>query len=55
MAVYPPLKHLDIDITWKCNWECVHCSASASPRTPIVEELTKEEIVSILDQGKKWE
>lgn len=51
MKVYP-LKHLDIDITNKCNWECVHCSASGGPHIH-VQELTREEIKSILDQAKE--
>ena len=46
------LRHLDIDITNKCNWECIHCSARGGSHVK-VQELTRQEIKSVLDQAKE--
>ena len=42
---------LELEITRRCNLRCVHCYARAEDR-PFDDELTFDELVSVLDQGR---
>lgn len=42
------LKHIDIEVTKKCNLSCIHCSAQSNI---IGNELTSREIKTILDHA----
>jgi len=47
----PRLEHIDVEITKECNWNCIHCSASAPLQSE--KELSLEEIRKTLDRGYK--
>lgn len=49
-ASAPPLLHLDLEITKRCNLSCIHCSASASPDPPF-EGPSADQLLSIVRQA----
>src|SRR5262249_55528709 len=44
----PPLRMVWLELTHKCNLECVHCYTASSPRTPH-GQLAVEDWIDVLD------
>jgi radical SAM protein with 4Fe4S-binding SPASM domain len=49
---YYPTK-IEIDLTNRCNLQCIHCSRMASPVAPVKGELTIGEIKAFISQAAK--
>lgn len=45
------LEFLWLEITGKCNLECVHCYAESGPTIPLVGQMKFSDWVSVLEQG----
>lgn len=44
------LKELKIEVTYRCNLACIHCSSDASPICEV--EMTEEQCIGIINQAK---
>jgi MoaA/NifB/PqqE/SkfB family radical SAM enzyme len=46
-----PLKFLWIEVTRKCNLECVHCYENSSPKLPLMGSMTTQNWIGVLEQA----
>lgn len=45
------LDSLSIELTNKCNLQCVHCYADSGPGNPIIENMTTSQYIEILNEA----
>jgi MoaA/NifB/PqqE/SkfB family radical SAM enzyme len=48
----PSLKHLWLELTRRCNLQCVHCYANAGPDQPLSEGLTTVDWLQLLESAR---
>ena len=46
------LRHLWLELTTKCNLQCVHCYADASPHLPLFQGLTTAHWIEVLREAR---
>lgn len=52
-ATKKELKFLWLELTRKCNLECVHCYENSSPRLPLLGSMTTQNWIRVLEQASE--